>query len=116
MRTGLRLRLPPRVGGNRPVRQVGIANRTVVLVQILPDLVEIVKVTAQSETGAGALECLGFRARRRILVVRPFLADAGVRPKAVHGYRRNDHDLGANDALLLSVSAPVERRSKFCAT
>src|SRR5712692_5891969 len=87
MQTGLRLRLPSRLGGKRPIRQVGISDRTVVLVQILPDFVEVVQVPAQSETGASALECLGFRPRRRILVVCPFLSDAGVGPKAAHGYR-----------------------------
>ena len=87
MRTGLRLRLSPCVGRKRPIRQVGIADRTVVLVKILPDFVEVVQLPAQSETGASALECLGLRTRRRILVVRPFLSDAGVGPKAAHGYR-----------------------------
>ena len=42
MLTGLRLRRRFRVGGNCPVGQVGIAHWTVVLVQVLPDFVEIV--------------------------------------------------------------------------
>src|SRR5258708_6643187 len=98
--------------GKRPVRQIRIAHWTVVLVQVLRDFVEVVQVTAQSKAGTGTLECLGFCSRRRILIVRPFLSDAGVRPKAAYRYRRNDYDLGANDALLLSVSALVERPLK----
>src|ERR1700680_4108244 len=116
MRTGLLRRLPPRVGRKRPIRQVGNAHRTIVLIQILPDLVEVVQVSAQPEAGAGALECLGFRPRRRILVVRPFLSHAGVGPKAAHGYVETTTTLAQMTLCFCPLPPLLSVRSKFCAT
>src|SRR5262245_18126226 len=97
------------MSGNSPVGQVRIPDRSVVLVKVLPDLVEVVQVPTKPETSACALERLGFGSRGGILVVRPFLPDSGVRPKAIHRDGGNDNDLGADDALLLPISALVER-------
>ena len=89
-------------------------NRTVVLVQIHPNRVEVVEISAETKARASALEGLRFRASRRVLVVRPLLADAGVRSKPVNRYLAKRPRLSRQPRFC--VLSPGARRSKFCAT
>src|SRR5438093_1528529 len=76
----------------RPIWQAWRMNRTVVLVQIHRNRVEVIEISPETKARTSALECLRFRARRRVLVVGPLLANAGVGSKPVNGYLGNDHD------------------------
>src|SRR5439155_26383845 len=103
--------------GKRPIRQAWAAHRTVGLVQVLPDFVEVVQVPAQPEAGAGALECLGSFARAA-----EFSSSAHSSPTPVWDPRPLTDTVETTTTLaqmtlcfcplppLLSV------RSKFCAT
>src|SRR5439155_11271375 len=98
-----RLTLLPRrcIAWQRPIREIRRVNRAVVLVQIYPNRVEVIEVSSETEACTSALEGLRLRACRRVLVVGPLLANAGMRSKTVNGYLGNDHDLRGNSGSIL---------------
>ena len=103
------LGLPLRVARACPVRQARRLGRPVVLIEVDPDLVEVIQVPAQSETGAGSLERLRLGARRRILVIRPLLTNSGVRTKLMDRDARHHDNLRRDRRLrLVAGRLPLE--------
>ena len=77
-------------------------NRTVVLVQIYPNRVEVIEISAETKARTGTLECLRFGPRRRVLVVCPLFTNAGVRSKPVNGYLETTTTFAATAVRVLS--------------
>src|SRR5262249_50293492 len=86
-----------------PIRENWCVDRTVVLVEVYPDRLEIIKVSAETETGASAFESLRFCTCRRVLVVGPFLPDSGMGPEPMNRHLGNNHDLSGDSSLLFTA-------------
>ena len=92
----------------RPRGQLGNTPWPLSFVQVNPRAFKVIKVAAEAETATGPLECLRFRARPGVVIVRPFFSGGGMRAQAEDRQLTGDQHLGHN--LLIFAAFEIRAR------